>query len=139
MLNLVGAWRLTSCYFVAPDTGDRVDVLGAEPFGRVVFEPSGRMVVLMTAAARSSSDMADLFKSMIAYTGQWSIDGEKLTTHVDAAWDPGWVGTPQIRYFTFDGHTLSIRTAPIEHPAFPGRKVTGYVNWEREDSRHDRG
>jgi Lipocalin-like domain len=136
MLNLVGAWRLTSSYFVAVETGDRRDILGAEPFGYVVFEPNGRMLVFMTSAGRtpaqSSSGMAALFQSMVAYTGKWSIDGEKFATQVDGAWDPSWVGTEQVRYYTFDGQTLSLRTAPIEHPAFPGQKVIGYVDWRRD-------
>ena len=42
---------------------------------------------------------------MIAYTGRWWIDGEKFVTQVDGAWDPGWVGTEQVRHFVFDGHT----------------------------------
>ena len=136
MLNLVGAWRLVSGYFVAQDTGDRRDIFGAEPFGRAVFDPNGRMLVLITPAGRSpaesTSEMAALYKSMAAYTGRWSIDGEKFVTKVDGAWDPSWVGTEQVRYYTFDGETLSLRTAPIEHPAFAGQMVIGYLDWQRE-------
>ena len=69
---------------------------------------------------------------MIAYTGRWSIDGEKFVTKVDGARDPDWVGTEQVRHYAFDGQTLSIRTAPIEHPSFPGQKVIGYVDWQRD-------
>ena len=60
--------------------------------GYVVFAANGRMIVLLTAGGRdsagSSSDMAALFTSMIAYTGTWSIDGDKVVTKVDGAWDP---------------------------------------------------
>ena len=136
MLNLVGAWRFQAGYFVVHETGDRRDIFGAEPFGRVVFAPDGRMIVLITPAVRtppeSASEMAAIFKSMAAYTGRWSIDGERFVTEVDGAWDPSWVGTEQVRYYTFDGHTLSLRTMPIEHPAFPGQKVIGYLDWLRE-------
>jgi len=76
--------------------------------------------------------MAALFTSMAAYTGRWSIDDEKLMKHVDSAWNPSWVGTEQVRYYTFDGHTLSLRAAPIEHPACPGQTVIGYLDWQRE-------
>ncbi|MCA1645185.1 MAG: lipocalin-like domain-containing protein [Chloroflexi bacterium] len=67
--------------------------------------------------ASSSSEMATLFKSMAAYIGKWSIDGDKFVTKVDGACDPSW---------------LSIRTAPIEHPAFPGQKIISYLDWQRE-------
>ena len=134
--DLVGVWRLTAAYFVGQDSGDRIDLYGAEPFGYAVLESNGRMLVLLTWSGRtpaaSSSDMANLFKSMAAYTGKWSFDGEKLVTKVDGAWDPSWVGTEQVRYVTFDHRTLSIRTAPTEVPAFPGQKVIGYLDWQRE-------
>jgi Lipocalin-like domain len=136
MVDLIGTWRLESAYFVAQETGDRLDVLGAEPFGYVIFEPGGRLIVLITSSARTraaaASDMVGLHKSMIAYTGRWSIDGEKFITQVDGAWDPSWVGTEQVRHFVLDGCTLSIRTAPLDHPSFPGQEVIGYVDWEKE-------
>jgi hypothetical protein len=136
MLDLVGAWRLTSAYFVAQESGDRLDLLGAEPFGYVVFAPNGRMIMLMTSGGRtpatSSSEMATLFQSMIAYTGRWSLHGETFVTKVDGAWDPSWVGTAQIRYHAYDGRTLSLRTAPLDLPSIPGQKVIGFVDWQRE-------
>jgi hypothetical protein len=135
-MDPVGAWRLKSAYFVAQRTGDRVDVLGTEPFGYALFESSGRMVSLLTSGAGTraawASDPAALHNSMVAYTGRWSVDGDKIVMQVDGAWDPSWVGTEQIRHFTFDGRTLSLRTAPIEHPSFPGENVIGYVDWEKE-------
>jgi hypothetical protein len=136
MLDLVGAWRLTSAYFLAQETGDRLDLLGAEPLGYVIFAPNGRMIALLTAGGRtpatSSAEMAALFTSMFAYTGSWSLDGEKFVTKVDGAWDPSWVATEQVRYHTYDGQTLSLRTAPIDAPSSPGRKVIGFVNWQRD-------
>lgn len=135
-MDIVGAWRLTAAYFVAQETGDRLEPFGAEPFGYVVFEPTGRMIVLLTSTDRplasSNADMAVLFKSMCAYTGRWSIDGEKFVTKVDGAWDPSWVGTEQVRYYAFAGQTLSLRTTPVDHPSFPGQKIIGYVDWQRE-------
>jgi hypothetical protein len=96
MVDLVGIWRLKSAYFVAQGTGDRLDFLGAEPFGRAVFEPGGRMIAILTSAActraAAATDMAALYKSMIAYTGMWSIDGEKFVTQVDGAWDRAGLG-----------------------------------------------
>ena len=136
MVNLVGVWRLKSISFVAQETGERRDIYGADPFGYAVFEATGRMLVLITAGGRtpaeSASEMAALFQSMGAYTGRWSSDGEKFVTEVDGAWDPSWVGTEQVRYYALDGDTLSLRTMPIEHPAFPGQMVIGYVDWHRE-------
>ena len=94
------------------------------------------MISILTSGAgtraASAADPGALHKSMVAYTGHWSTDGDTFAVQVDGAWDPSWVGTEQVRYLTFDGHTLSIRTAPIDHPSFPGEAVIGYVEWERE-------
>ena len=136
MVSLVGAWRLRSAYFVAQRTGDRLDVLGAEPFGYVVFESSGRMIALLTSGARSrlaaATDTAALHTSMIAYTGRWSIENDLLVTHVDGAWDPSWIGTEQVRHVVLGDGALSVRSTPLTHPSFPGEDVIVCVDWEKE-------
>jgi len=76
--------------------------------------------------------MVTLFKAMFIYAGRWSVDDTKLVTKVDSAWDPGSVETEQVQYHVSDGQTLSLRTAPIDTPTFPGQKLIGYVNWQRE-------
>ena len=136
MLDLVGVWRLVASYVVFEETGERTELLGLEPRAYAIFEPRGRMIVIGTASDRipgtSTAAVAELFRSMVAYSGKWSIDGEKFVTEVDVAADPGWVGTKQVRYYTFDGHTLSLRAAPLELPSFPGRKAVVYAEWEKE-------
>jgi len=136
IVDLVGTWRLDSAYFMAQRTGDRVDILGAKPFGFFILEPGGRMITILTSDARTreaaACDVATLYKSMISYTGRCSIDGDKFVTQVDGAWDPSWVGTEQVRYFTLDGRMLSLRTAPLRHPSFPDDEVVGHVHWEKE-------
>jgi hypothetical protein len=138
MPDLVGTWRLTAVSFVGQETGERLDLFGPEPFGYAIFAPTGRMVVLITSTGRtpaaSGSEMAALFRSMVTYTGRWSLDGERLVTRVNGAWDPSWVGTEQVRDCTFapDGRTLSVRTAPMAHSALPGQRAIGYLGWKRE-------
>ena len=131
MPELVGAWKLTGAYFIAQDSGQRLDLLGADPFGYAVLESQGRMIAFLSAGGREGAEPASLYKSMIAYTGRWSADQERFVTQVDGAWDPSWVGTEQVRFYTAHEDTLSLRTSPFEHPAFPGQKVIGYVDWQR--------
>ena len=136
MLDLVGVWRLIASYVVVEGTGERTELLGHEPYAYAIFEPGGRMMVIGHAKNRtpgtSTAAIAELFRSLVAYSGKWSIDSEKFATEVDIAADPTWVGTTQVRYYTFDGQTLSLRTAPLELPAHPGRKVVVYADWEKE-------
>ena len=135
MLDLIGVWRLVGGYAIAPETGETVELFGIDPSGYAIFEPGGRMMAIVTADNRISgasiSEMAELFRSMVAYSGRWSIDHDKFITEVDLASDPSWVGKAQVRYYTFGGSTLSLRTAPLEHPSFPGRKAIVYAEWRK--------
>jgi Lipocalin-like domain len=135
-MDLVGTWQLDSAYFIAQKSGDRVDLLGANPFGFFILDANGRLIVLMTSDVRAreaeTGDTTALFKSMISYTGRLMVDGETAITQVDAAWDPSWVGTEQLRYFTVDGHSLSLRSAPLHHPSFPDDEIVAYTTWDRE-------
>jgi hypothetical protein len=143
MLDLVGVWRLVASYVVVEGTGERTELLGHEPYAYAIFEPGGRMMVIGQAKNRtpgtSTAAMAELFRSIVAYSGKWSIDSEKFVTEVDIAADPGWVGTTQVRYYNFDGQTLSLRTAPLELPSHPGRKAVVYADWEKEDRQPPSG
>jgi hypothetical protein len=136
--DFVGVWRFVAGYAVEAGSGQRLDLFGPNPRGIAIFEPSGRMMVILEGSNRcagnSNDELAQLFRSFVAYSGKCSIDGEKFITEVDLASDPSWVGTAQLRYYRFDGQILSLRSAPVEHPAFPGRKAVVYAEWTREES-----
>ena len=53
MLDLVGTWRLTAAYFVAQETGNRLDLFSAKPLGYAVFESNGRMIARLTSGGRT--------------------------------------------------------------------------------------
>ena len=127
--ELTGAWTLLAAYIDGPG-GERLDYLGPSPQGRIILDPSGWMVALLTANERTG-DAAELFGSMLAYTGRFTADGASFTTHVDAAWVPAWVGTEQRREYVVDGDRLTVRTAPGPHPAFPGSEVVATLEWRR--------
>ena len=134
--KLIGTWRLLTAYIVIQETGERREIFGDDPQGCIIVAPGGRMMSLMTSGSRtrasSEADTTALYKSMMAYTGKVSADHEKFTTRVDMAWDPSWLGTEQTRYYTLDGDKLRIRTAPHDHPSYPGHKIVGHLEWERE-------
>jgi Lipocalin-like domain len=46
---------------------------------------------------------------MVAYSATYTVESDKVVHHVDAAWNPAWVGH-LIRPFILDGDTLVIRT-----------------------------
>jgi lipocalin-like protein len=136
MLDPVGVWCFVAGYAIAEDTGERIDLYGADPRGYGIFERGGRMMALLEAGGRvagqTEAEMAELYRSVIAYSGKWSVDAEKFVTEVDLASDPGLVGTSQVRYYTYDGEIMSLRTPPLALPGFNGRRAVVYADWKRE-------
>jgi lipocalin-like protein len=135
MLDPVGVWRFVAGYAIAEDTGERIDLYGADPRGYGLFDPGGRMIMLLEATGRvagqTEAEMAQLYRSMIAYSGKWSVDAEKFVTEVDLASDPSLVGTSQVRYYTYDGEIMSLRTPALALPGFNGRIAVVYADWKR--------
>ena len=134
--DLFGAWKLISLQFVVTDSGEGKDMYGADPLGYIFITPDNRMMTVVTSKDRASSDSesgdAALFRSMMAYSGPFRIEGEdQFITRVEVSWHPGWVGTEQARTFSVDGDILSITTAEVLHPMFPGRKGRGILKWQR--------
>ena len=125
-MDLSGTWRLESAYFVAQKTGDRVDLLGAEPFGFLTLEPSGRSALARRRPAIPRHSSTRRFPRPLL------VDGETAVAQVDGAWDPSWVGTEQVRFFTIGGRKPSLRSAPLQHPSFPDDEVVAYTTWDRE-------
>jgi hypothetical protein len=129
---LAGTWMLQEFKRRFSDSGELIDVMGADPHGVLSISDAGYVTVVITGTQRSADDApADLFASLMAYSGPCTVEADKFTTHVDFAWHPSWVGTDQVRFFELDGDTLRISTAEQLHPAFPGRLGRGILLWRR--------
>jgi hypothetical protein len=97
--GLIGNWKLLSFYTEDAQTKDRNNVYGEHPKGYAAITPEGRLFAVVTADGRktpqSTEEQAAAFKSMIAYTGKYRVEGNKFITTVDAAWNEGWMGSEQ--------------------------------------------
>jgi Lipocalin-like domain len=69
---------------------------------------------------------------MIAYAGTYTIDGDRWITISDLSHNEIYIGTPQVRFFKVEGDKLSIRVPEQPSAAFPGKMVTGTLEWVRE-------
>ena len=107
---IVGIWRLVSFEQEYQATGEREHPRGKNPTGYIIFTPEGRMMVMLTdegrKAAKTDQDRSDLFKSIVAYTGIYRIEGDKWITKVDVSGNPALVGTEQTRSFRVTGDRL---------------------------------
>ncbi len=86
----------------------------------------------------TDGEMIALFKSVVAYSGTYTIDGNQVTHHVDASSDEWRTGTKQIRFFTLDGKLLTLTTAPTPN-RWDGRMSGHTLVWEKMESSASTG
>jgi hypothetical protein len=133
-VGLTGNWKLLSFYTEDAETKRRNNLYGEHPKGYAALTPEGRLFAVVTADGRktpqTTDEQAAAFKSIIAYTGKYRVEGNKFIATVDAAWNEGWMGTEQVRFWRVEGNRLSITTAPMTSPN--GGMMIGTLVWERE-------
>lgn len=117
---IVGTWRLVSFEREYQATAEREYPRGKTATGYILFLPEGRMAVVITDEGRKApatdQDRAGLFNSLVAYTGGYSVDGDKWITKVDVSANPAMVGTEQPRSFRVTGDRLQEITAWAARP-----------------------
>lgn len=130
---LVGMWRLVEFAREYQATGEREYPMGEAPTGYILFLPEGRMAVVITGEGRKApttdEDRAGLFKSLVAYTGPYRVDGAKWITTVEVSANPAAVGTEQARAFEINGNRLQEMTAYLAQP--DNRMARFVITYER--------
>jgi hypothetical protein len=134
--QLLGVWRLESFYTEFKATGERKDVYGERPNGYLVFTPEKRMIGIVTAEQRNKpntdEDRIAAFRSMIAYSGIYRVEGDRWVTKVDVAWTEAWTGTEQMRVFKLESDKLTVTAMWQPNPNLPGNPETrGVLVWTR--------
>jgi hypothetical protein len=134
--NVVGVWRLVSVVYEDAQTNERTPVLGEHPKGRQIATADGHWLALVTAEGRkipqNDEERAQALRTMIAYTGRYRVEGGKVITKVEAAWNEAWVGGEQVRSIRFEGDRLFIESPPMPHPNLAGKVVRVIVIGERD-------
>jgi len=133
--QLAGSLKLSS-WTIQIIGGDVTEPFGPNPKGRAVFTPDEYVAFLIVAANRkpaaTDGESAALLKTLLAYTGKFTIDGDKFTTKVDISWNELLTGQDQVRFFKLENDKLTIRTAEQTSAVYPGKRVVGTLTWERE-------
>ena len=137
--ELYGTWRLVSFVSQVVATGEKTDYFGKAPRGFLSYSRDGRMSALLVKDERpkptdlakvTNEERVELFKTMIAYGGTFSVAGNVVTHQVDISWNGNWTGTSQIRNFKLDGRKLYISTNP-QPGITDGKPVIGILEWEK--------
>lgn len=133
--EFIGAWKLVSLERRTA-AGEVSYPLGANPVGRLAYDPLGRMSAQLmrpdrprfqsaVAGGGSSEEKLAAFNGYIAYYGSYTVSPADHTVihHVEASLFPNWVGTDLRRSYEFSGSQLILRVA--------GQGTESKVVWER--------
>ena len=134
--QLIGVWKLVSYETEFQDGSPRRPMYGEHPTGYIIFTAEGRMAAIIEGEgrkpAKTDEERAALLRTMFAYTGRYRLEGNKWITTVDAAWNPAWDGTDQVRFFALDGDRLQVTSMWQSSPNLPNAPVArGILFWER--------
>jgi hypothetical protein len=110
MPDIVGTWRLVAA--VARDAAGsaRPSPFGPQAMGCVVFNADGRMMAVLCDGCRELPHGAP--RDYSSYCGNYTFDGSRLITRVDAASDPTRIGSDQIREVRFEDELMVLRPPP---------------------------
>ena len=125
--SVVGTWKLLSLDMEFQATGDKQQPYGPNPHGYLILTPEGRMMAVLAANGRKPGlkveEQAELLRTLLAYTGAYTLSGNRFITKVDVSWNEVWTGTQQERFFELQDDRLSIMTAWLPNPNLPGGPI----------------
>jgi len=110
MRSIVGTWKLVRATARDASGGTLPEPYGGQGIGRVVFTVDGRMQSVVCDGRREVPPGET--RDYNSYCGNYTCDGSRLVTRVDAASDPGRVGSDQVRGVRFEGELLVLSPPP---------------------------
>ena len=126
--KVVGTWKLVSYETEIQSDGKKEPAMGQNATGYAIFNAEGRVFLMLTGEGRKPAktveDRAQLFTTLIAYTGTYRVEGDKWTTKVEVSWIPEWVGTDQVRTVTVEGERLQVLSPWRVNPNWPDKGMT---------------
>ena len=138
--EIAGVWKLKSYRRRYLDTGEvRTDML---PHAYILYTPGGFMMSITVeenrkppaGGALTDEERIRLFNSIVsAYSGRYTVQGNKVIHTVDISWNEAWTGSEQVRYFKVEGDKLTIETAP-RTTSTDNREVVNTLEWERVEA-----
>jgi Lipocalin-like domain len=91
--KLVGTWKIVSAVVEDVQTKEQKPLYGEHPKGYLILLPTGRMMSLLVSEGRKApqtdAERSTAYRSMVAYTGKYTLEGNKWTTKPDVAFGPG--------------------------------------------------
>ena len=130
--SLVGTYRLVSHVLEMGGTSD--ERLGKAPRGYLVLTPT-RAINFYTAENRkfgtSVAEKAELFDSLVGWSGAYRVEGSKLVFSVDVSFNEIWNGKDQKRNFQLSGNRLTLTSDPQPWARDPSKTIVIRQVWEK--------
>ncbi len=93
--TLVGTWKLVSASSVTEQGVIKGETYGLNPIGFLTYTADGRMIGILTNRQRKplskgwkvapAEEKAQAFSTSLAYAGTFTVSGDMVTHHVEAA------------------------------------------------------
>lgn len=107
-MNVVGTWQLVSTLATTADGNELPAPYGGDSaMGSVVLNADRRMMAVLIDG--NPALLPGTSREYTSYCGAYTFDGKQLITRVDAASDPGRIGTDQVRDVSFNGDLMVLR------------------------------
>ena len=137
--ELFGSWRQLSGRYVDVETGEERPGLSRAPNGYIHFSRNGRMFNVTVDSARqrpagpkpTAEEAEALYRTIIAYTGTFSVEGDKVYFDLDVSWNESWTGSRQTRTWALKNGQLLI-SADIVNP-MTGKPALHRLVFEKAD------
>ena len=127
MQSIVGTWRLVRGTATAADGTAMPPPYGGEKaMGRLTFDADGRMICVLCDGRPSLPPGVE--REYNSYCGNYTFDGRRLVTRVDACSDPGRLSADQVRDVSFEGEIMVFRP-PLRSSG--SLQVQRALYWER--------
>ena len=125
--DIIGTWRLVGGRATLDDGMPAPPPYGGEKaMGRVTFDADGRMMAVLCDGRGALPP--DTSREYSSYCGNYTFDGRRLVTEVDASSEPARLGGTQQREVSFEDRCMVLRHTVVRAD---GRRVHRELTWER--------
>jgi hypothetical protein len=126
MPSIVGTWKLA--HAAARDAAGAAlpQPYAGKGIGRVTFTAEGRMMSVVCDGRQELP--AGTPREYSSYCGNYTFDGSRLVTRVDAASDPSRIGSDQVRGVRFEDGRMILSPPPRRGG---GSEEHRELTWER--------
>lgn len=121
--KLTGTWKLVSASSTTTNGEKSEPPYGPNPSGFLTYTADGRVSALVSYAGRKplsfgadtpalQAEQSEAFKTFLAYGGRYTLNGDKVSHHIEISSIQNFVGKDLVRTVKFLGDQIVLTTPP---------------------------